>query len=144
MSTLFSRPMPPRRLASTAHRNPAQMSLLSLVGEVAYARQVLAHWERVTTPEQHQRRKGAPTGPRDYADEETFMEMVIRIKRQFVKKGIKPTQQRVATYLMQFQDDRADMLHEWSSKSQQRQRRSVVRRLQRLCKSQAVRWDELT
>jgi hypothetical protein len=85
--------------------------------------------------------KGAPKGPRDYPDNETLVQMVIDIKRRFVKKGIRPTQSRVAMYLMELHEEQAKMLDEGSSKNLQRQRQSVVRHLQRLCKG--VGWDKL-
>jgi hypothetical protein len=95
----------------------------------------LEHW---ATPKPA---KGRPKGPRDYPDNETFVQLVINIKQQFVKKGLRPTQPRVAMFLMELQEEQADILSEESAKSRQRQRQSVVRRLQRLCKG--VGWDKL-
>jgi hypothetical protein len=90
-----------------------------------------------------QQNKGAPKGPRDYADEQTFLSEVIEIKRLFVKKGLTPTQPRVAMYLMERWEERDELLDERSSARHHRQSQSVVRRLQRLCAKHGKRWDEL-
>jgi hypothetical protein len=87
--------------------------------------------------------KGAPKGPRDYTDDETFMRVIIDIKRLFVKKGVRPTQARVAMYLMELQEEQANILGEQSAKSLQRHHQSVVRRLQRFCEKKRVGWNEL-
>jgi hypothetical protein len=75
-------------------------------------------------------------------DERAFLDQVIHAVQAFRKKGLTPTQPRIARYLMGVLDDLEDMLGEQSGGKAKRQQRSVVRRIQRLCHDRDLPWEQ--
>jgi hypothetical protein len=82
-------------------------------------------------------------GPRKGAkDKQAFIEQVIHAVQAFRKKGLTPTQTRIALYLMDVLDDLEDMLGERSGGTAKRKRRSIVRRIQRISHDRDLTWEE--